>query len=375
MSHLKIEEQIRFPAIDIIRILAALWVAIVHLSGGHDWFSSLKYPYGDVLSEEKFGIFSGFIRLGFVGVPIFFVISGYVIVLSSQNKSGTMFMADRIARLFPAFIFSLFVTICVSAYGYRAPHELSFTKVLSTLNLSWNIYPDSYVQGSYWTLWPEIRFYGLFLIFVMLTKQFWSYNKRVTVFLVALFCLQYFTSTSPSGLRSITLSDYGVFFILGGLIGLCKSLEIFKAIWIFILGSTSLALIQLRIWILNWDAGNQNDLIMGSSIFIIAVAIIAISKKIILPDIKITRVINLLGKASYCFYLLQEGLGMPVTSLLVKMGLEIRYSISVSIIFVGLISILFTTKIEKPISKLLREKFLVGTKALFKQTSHPPQGL
>ena len=66
----------RLIGVDLVRILAALVVTIVHY-----------FPTG--------------LPSGWVGVQIFFVLSGYVIAASAQSGSAGDFVRSRFLRLFP----------------------------------------------------------------------------------------------------------------------------------------------------------------------------------------------------------------------------------------------------------------------------------
>ena len=237
----------RYWILDLIRICAALWVAVYHLSGGHGWFSTQKYPYENLLDQGELGIFTAFVRLGFIGVPIFFVISGFVIVKSSKGKSAQDFFISRFSRLFPAFLFSMFVTIAFSKYGYASPNKVDMTKSLSTVGLFWSSSGSSPIQGSYWTLWPELRFYGLFLISVLLTMKTINYERKVIYFFISWLCTFWFVGKEQPFLSSVLISDYGIYFVLGGLLalagnqkklfGLFPNMEwntLNRALWIFI---------------------------------------------------------------------------------------------------------------------------------------------
>ena len=75
---------------------------------------------------------------------------------------------------------------------FFSPYGVNANNFFSSLNLSWNVFNYTPIQGSYWSLWPEIRFYGIFLIFVIATNKFVSYNKRVFMLLTGLLAIQYF---------------------------------------------------------------------------------------------------------------------------------------------------------------------------------------
>src|SRR5580693_953204 len=87
------------PAIDGLRALAVLSVFIFHLN--HRWLPG-----------------------GFVGVDVFFVISGYlitsIIFKECQNRSFSLkkFYQRRIARIFPAFFTVALVTLVAASFIY-----------------------------------------------------------------------------------------------------------------------------------------------------------------------------------------------------------------------------------------------------------------
>ena len=69
-----------------------------------------------VLNHFKFELFSG----GYIGVDVFFVISGFLItkLIFSDLQTGTFsfknFYIRRIRRLFPAFIFTIILSFCAA---------------------------------------------------------------------------------------------------------------------------------------------------------------------------------------------------------------------------------------------------------------------
>lgn len=92
------------PDIDGLRALAVLPVVFYHAG---------------------FATFSG----GFVGVDVFFVISGFLITsliykdIRTESFSYQQFYMRRIRRLFPA-LFAVVIATCVAAYGLLLPREL-----------------------------------------------------------------------------------------------------------------------------------------------------------------------------------------------------------------------------------------------------------
>ncbi|MBL7689868.1 MAG: acyltransferase, partial [Bdellovibrionaceae bacterium] len=123
-------------------------------------------------------------------VVIFFMISGYCMGFSTKNRTSSQFLKARLLRLVPPmFICATLSTAIESVFAEIRPDRLHGLKeYASTLiclpsgNLICDLYSNiaygraftyTYVDGAYWSLLVEIRFYILFwfLTYVLRTKQ------------------------------------------------------------------------------------------------------------------------------------------------------------------------------------------------------------
>ncbi|RFZ82813.1 acyltransferase [Mucilaginibacter terrenus] len=164
---------------DLLRLLAATEVIFDH------YYQHLKLP----LSHTALKI----IYL-FPGVPVFFVISGYLISASyERNNSLKNYVRNRALRIYPGLWGCLLVTIIV----------LSFTgaSFLNKQTLAWLpsqmaglIYTPGFLagygfgayNGSLWTIPIELQFYIMLpLCFVMAPKK-WINQWFIALFLVFL---------------------------------------------------------------------------------------------------------------------------------------------------------------------------------------------
>ena len=141
-----------------------------------------------VLAVIGFHFFPSYFHLGFLGVDLFFVISGYLITkmiqgqLLSNKFSYVAFYIKRIKRIFPAMLVMLIATSITATYLLIASDLLRFSKsLLATLSFVANIY--FWRTGGYfstadelkpllhmWSLGVEEQFYIFFpfvLVFVM----------------------------------------------------------------------------------------------------------------------------------------------------------------------------------------------------------------
>ena len=84
-----------------MRFVAALLVVIYHL-GYSSW--ALESVRGAAYQRDAYAYpeIAGFAWFGFVGVEVFFVVSGLVIAMSAENATKRRFLTGRIERLYPA---------------------------------------------------------------------------------------------------------------------------------------------------------------------------------------------------------------------------------------------------------------------------------
>jgi peptidoglycan/LPS O-acetylase OafA/YrhL len=148
--------------IDLLRFFAACLVMAFHLGF---WYlnKSGAYPLTTLHISGISQYTSAMTRYGFVGVEIFFVISGYVISYSIQGRSRTQYLRSRFLRLWPT------VWVCATLCLVLA--ILTMQGSTSMLVYHWArsmvIFPKApWIDGVYWTLPIEIAFYIL-LFFVI----------------------------------------------------------------------------------------------------------------------------------------------------------------------------------------------------------------
>jgi len=102
-----------------------------------------------------------YVNFGMVGVICFFLISGYVIAHTADNKSIPMFLIQRFFRIFPLYWFLLFLGMSTAIYWYKTPDiKVAIANVFLIQDYIGLV---SYVGGS-WTLPLELAFYTLFIL-------------------------------------------------------------------------------------------------------------------------------------------------------------------------------------------------------------------
>ena len=93
-----------FPLLDPLRFGAAFGVALFHQMFWSWAWVSIGHPGFErtVAADVQYPSAAPFTWFGWVGVEIFFVISGFVIANSASKSSATEFLFGRALRLYPA---------------------------------------------------------------------------------------------------------------------------------------------------------------------------------------------------------------------------------------------------------------------------------
>lgn len=143
----------RLTELDAIRGLAALVVVLYH-------YTYRFYEIYPALGKAQTSFY-----YGSYGVQLFFVVSGFVIFMSLQRvNSSKDFIFSRFIRLYPAYWLSLCITfLVVSCFGLEGREVDVGTFALNFLMFH-SQFRIANVDGVYWTLLYELKFYFWMLI-------------------------------------------------------------------------------------------------------------------------------------------------------------------------------------------------------------------
>ena len=142
----------RLPALDGLRGLAALAVVLFHYTDRYrDFVPGPPMPFH--------------VPRGDFGVHLFFMISGFVILMSLERSGGMGFVRGRIIRLYPAFWAAVLLTAAVTAIRPVAGVP-TLPQVLVNLTMLQDYVGVPQIDGVYWSLTYEIGFYAfMFALF------------------------------------------------------------------------------------------------------------------------------------------------------------------------------------------------------------------
>ncbi len=177
--------QKRSDSIDFLRCIAVLFVLIFHYTSR---FPSEYMGYDQSIPWPWHGVY---------GVFLFFVVSGYCIMMTAErSNSRRQFLVRRFTRLQPAFVASVIITASVVGVLGLPGREVS--NLAAFQNMLWLPLVDpkiGLVDGAYWSILVEVKFYIVFamLYFIRPNLGLWMF-----IAFTALGAIIHFTGYGPT---------------------------------------------------------------------------------------------------------------------------------------------------------------------------------
>jgi peptidoglycan/LPS O-acetylase OafA/YrhL len=200
----------RLAALDGLRLVAALGVAICHYTTywALDGVHTPAYFFPDASRVTIYG---------FLGVELFFMISGFAICMSGWGKRLGEYFVSRATRLYPAYWTCIVITVAVTTLlpvDGHIPQRVDLS--LADIGVNFTMLQEPVgvpaVDNVYWTLWAELRFYVLFAVFMA-----WGITYRRTVIFLAAWMLAACVATFVDDpfLTLVTVREFAAYFIAG----------------------------------------------------------------------------------------------------------------------------------------------------------------
>jgi peptidoglycan/LPS O-acetylase OafA/YrhL len=361
----------RIQLLDGFRAIAIISVILFHFFSRYipSPDSSSLYPYTD-----KYNFFG----YGFMGVQFFFLISGFVIFFTLERTDHfSSFWKKRIIRLLPSMIVASILTFIVFRLFddksiFPESHEVanflpSFTFLHPAL-LNFLIHPKNqfyYLNGSYWSLWPEIQFY-LFVsvLFYMNKRKFVRNFSFISIFLI---CFNHLAkNVLKNNALHIHLPHSVLIFSsnLFQLFNLFYFLPFFSAGMLFYLlyknnnENTYIVRISLSfliLYLIYIASGIEERLIYLAMLALFFFFIYYPKKLSFLNNSLISRI----GISSYFLYLIHEHIGVLMINKLAKYFMPVGFIFTILLICLLIsFSIMFSEQIEKRVSYFLKKRLL-----------------
>jgi peptidoglycan/LPS O-acetylase OafA/YrhL len=305
------EQNNRIKILDGFRTIAIFSVILFH------YYSRWTMPY-EIFNLYPYGNKYDHFGYGYLGVQFFFMISGFVIAFTLY-KTGSIkdFWKKRIARLFPAMLLCSLITLLVlrcldNSSLFPDGHSIrnflcSLTFIApSLLNYCFRSLHGNYLNGSYWSLWPEIQFYIMASVLYYFNPSKFIRNFSVLAFVLC--AMNWFVGTLHTGVFFTAKYDFwfGEIFNLPQYIGWFMAGILFYTIYSKkterITISLSAAVIVLQLCqCMQWEL-----LIM--LVFIGLFVVFLLSPKAL--HFLAYKPIAAVGMASYSLYLIHESIGV-----------------------------------------------------------------
>lgn len=330
----------RLYEIDVLRISGALIVMMYH------------YTFrGSIIDGERIPLFPAIeivTKYGYLGIGLFFMISGFVILFSALNKSPFEFVISRIDRLYPVYWVAVSITtIIIVLFTDNIISPFLYLTNLTMVHAYVNI-PS--IDPIYWTLHVELKFY--FLVFIlMLFGQIHKYRVWLPVWL--LITLIYTFTNQPFFMGWFISPAYSSFFISGIL---------FYLIYVKGVNYHRLSLIGVSLFVSVYNtinniggfivnAGTKDKVVASLLIILLHGLFLAIATRKF--TIKGSTILVVASGMTYPVYLLHTRLGKTLFDLLFQ-DMSKYVALTIVISFVIVLSFLVYTYIDKRVSGYIK---------------------
>ncbi|MEU6035831.1 acyltransferase [Actinomadura sp. NPDC047616] len=288
----------RLRELDLLRFAAAMAVVLYHFTG---FGGSGPWPEP---AREVFPGLGEITRYGYLGVDLFFMISGFVILMSAWNRGPGEFGISRVTRLMPAYWASVLlgaVIYLVFGLGKGVPGLVvpNLTMLQAGLGLQ-------NVDAVYWTLWVELHFY--FLVALLAARSI-TYRSCL-VFMAAWMLLGVFADEAENKFLQIMLvPTWSPYFIAGMALYLIHRFGPTLLLWGYVAAAWLLAT--------HWAAWRTDVAFKGAHEVVASAAVAGIFLIMILVATgRLSwlrwRGLTVLGALTYPLYLTHSQIALPL---------------------------------------------------------------
>src|SRR4051794_30900302 len=333
-----------------------------------------RYVAADVLYPSA----ADFTWFGWVGVEIFFVISGFVIANSASKASPTEFLLGRALRLYPAVWIAATASFLVlvtfgsgKASEFIVPYIHAMTLVPKGVTGQW-------LDGVYWTLAAEMAFYGL-VFCAMLTKKVtlrhlaWGLTIYSAVFnaiaMIVLSCTTYPDMPYLVLLMfrvpcAAFLLTHVCFFALGIWLFISSNRELTKLEWLAVavtcLSGAAEIYFFASFFLTTIPAISDQSAFVPIAVWAAAVLLIAIGanrsrRSAGIASAEAPAYLRTLGLITYPLYLTHNVIGTAIIRALVEAGLDATSALWVALGTLVLVCWFICVKIEPAVRSALMQ--------------------
>ena len=290
----------RINEIDLLRFLAVMAVVLFHYAfrgyaaGG---MSIMPYPLAPIA------------KYGYFGVHLFFLISGFVILMTASTGSFRRFFVSRFSRLYPAFWVCCTITSITTILIGAPRYTVSLRQYLANMTMMSGFINIGSIDGAYWSLFIELRFYA-FVAAILAIGQIKKAQFFLAIWLIACIAVDVL---QISNLRPFLIVEYAGFFIAGATFFSIWSGGLTRSRVAMLVGSFGLAMYETLLQTPHLERYFNTQI----DIFIVAGIITAFFLVMLLISLRRTgsfgdRQWILAGGITYPLYLLHQNIGFMI---------------------------------------------------------------
>ncbi len=328
MNSKKVTE--RFGNIDLLRGIACIAVVMFHF-----FYRGQKPGW---IVDSPIEVVKMVSSYGYLGVHLFFMISGFVIFMSAQGATGREFVASRASRLYPAFWVAVTLTALVEILMQDSRFTVTLGQYLANMTMLSQFTKYEFIDGAYWSLAVEIQFYVMVYITIKL-----GLIKKPELLLVAWMLVATVYAIHTIHIANIILAaKYASLFTAGIIYYL-----VHQSGW-----NTRRALLLLWSYVITIKVhgGNQVDLAIILSTFYAVFYLISAGKLSVRRNVFVVWA----GLLTYPLYVLHQNIGYLLieSGALRHIDLHVRVLIVVALII--LVAVAINRLVERPLGKWMR---------------------
>lgn len=320
----------RLTALDGLRGIAAAAVACFH------YFYHYNHLYGHSFTTPEWT------RIGYYGVHLFFLVSGFVIFWTlSRSSTAAAFVWSRFSRLFPVYWVAVTITFIVITNIGPTDRHVSLAELLINYTMLQGFLGVLHVDGVYWSLTLELSFY-FWMLMLMLFQQL----QRIEYWLLGWVGIAMLIEASglndilPMRVKFVFLLDFIGLFAAGICFYRIKSgtgnqlsylVIIMSIISAFLAYPVVFALLICALYLLFYLTISGKVNVLASKPFVF------------------------LGTISYSFYLIHQNIGYSIINIGYQLNVAPYIGIGSAFAVAFLTAIALTFLIEKPAMRYLRK--------------------
>lgn len=159
--------------LDLLRFFAATLVVLFHISV----FGANAPSWPVDPASAPLGWLAPAGWLGYIGVQLFFVLSGFIISASAENSTVTTFLKRRAIRVFPA----LWLSAALAMVARAAWGEPLSDLLPSFLHSIFLMPKGPYIDGVVWSLVVEAAFYACIACVIYVASKWGGMERWLTI--------------------------------------------------------------------------------------------------------------------------------------------------------------------------------------------------